>query len=103
MLKQTIERLINCEQVEVFDGILVSSVIVELRKQPPIAENLISYYKFYKLRCSVFKDTFMSHIPGVYNQSLLSKAEWSFSDEKELILKDKIEYINAGTIIKLGD
>lgn len=50
-----INRIINFEQVEVFENILVSSVIVETRKINPMLNNKFTYERFYKLKAKQFK------------------------------------------------
>ena len=88
-----INRIINFEQVEVFENILVSSVIVETRKINPMLNNKFTYERFYKLKAKQFKNAFVEkqNIFGVYPQNVLSGEEWSFADIKGLLLKTKIE------------
>ena len=55
ILNNTITQLINFEQVEVFEGVLVSSVIIGIK--PQFAnENLFPFHQFYKLNNAQFKE-----------------------------------------------
>ena len=89
----TIQKIINFEQVEVFEDILVSSVIIEIAKKHANKGNILSYEKFYKLKKEQFIPEFVSkqNSFGSYSQDYLDEKEWSFSDMIELVLKGKIE------------
>ena len=89
----TIQKIINFEQVEVFEDILVSSVIIEIAKRHANNGNILSYEKFYKLKKEQFLPEFVSKQDafGSYSQDYLDEKEWSFSDMSELVLKGKIE------------
>lgn len=93
LLENTISQLINFEQVEVFEGILVSSVILGLAKIPAEESHRFTYEKFEKLGNKEFKALFDSKLGhfGNYKQSFLNDAEWSFADSELLALKLKIE------------
>lgn len=84
--------MINFEQVEVFEKILVSSVIIRITKQ---VKNLQKFYfkKFYKLKREDFKKQFVKENlrDEYYSQTDLTEGEWSFADNKKLQLKQKIE------------
>lgn len=87
-----IEQLINFEQVEVFEGILVSSVILGVQNNEATQENEIVYERFYKLNASQFRKKFIERKDfGLYKQNYLTDSEWSFSDANSLLIKDKIE------------
>ena len=89
----SIQKIINFEQVEVFEDILVSSVIIEIAKVCANEGNTFSYEKFYKLKKEQFIPEFVSKqdVFGSYLQDYLDEREWSFSDMTELVLKSKIE------------
>ncbi|MFZ4724528.1 MAG: Eco57I restriction-modification methylase domain-containing protein [Paludibacter sp.] len=93
ILKNQIDQMINFEQVEVFDKVLVSSVICGISKKEPKKSNKFIYKKFYKLKHKEFKQKFLEGIehPTLYKQSNLDANEWSFSDNTGLALKSKIE------------
>jgi len=92
LLQNEIKRVINFEQVEVFENILVSSVIIGIRKIFS-NYNAFGYKKFYKLKNTEFVNKFVSEVqyPEKYNQNDLTNDEWSFADTTNLILKAKIE------------
>ena len=91
--------MINFEQVEVFEKVLVSSVIIRITKQ---VKNLQKFYfkKFYRLKREDFKKQFVKENlrDEYYSQTDLTEGEWSFADNQKLQLKQKIEQ-NA-TILK---
>ncbi len=89
----TIQKIINFEQVEVFEDILVSSVIIEIAKHNVDKGNWLTYERFYKLKKEQFITEFVSKQEtfGKYLQDYLDEKEWSFSDMTELLLKGKIE------------
>ncbi|MGI6369964.1 MAG: Eco57I restriction-modification methylase domain-containing protein [Candidatus Kapaibacterium sp.] len=91
--KQNINHIINFEQVEVFEGILVSSVILNIQNCHSEKNNKFIYEKFYKLKAKEFKVKFLERQNsfGSYRQKYLDKNEWSFADVSELLLKEKIE------------
>jgi hypothetical protein len=92
LLKNQIENIIDFEQVEVFDNVLVSSVVIGIENGEPKKDEFI-YQKFYKLKKDEFKIHFIEKQSafGNYRQSLLDENEWSFSDNIKLELKNKIE------------
>jgi hypothetical protein len=77
-----IHKIVNFEQVEVFEDILVSSVIIEFAKRISVKNNLFTYEKFYKLNKEQFIPEFVSKQDsfGSYPQDFLNEKEWSFSD-----------------------
>ena len=89
----TIRKIINFEQVEVFEDILVSSVIIEIVKYNVERGNWLTYERFYKLKKEQFIPEFVKRQEsfGDYLQDYLDEKEWSFSDMTELKLKAKIE------------
>ena len=90
---QHINIILNFEQVEVFEDVLVSSVIFNVSKKNKMKKNLFVYEKFYKLNFQEFKRQFVERqsMFGSYPQDYLDEKEWSFSDKKQLMLKEKIE------------
>lgn len=88
-----IHKVINFEQVEVFEDILVSSVIIEFVKHESVKGNIFTYEKFYKLNKEQFIPEFVSKQDsfGTYPQDYLNEQEWSFSDMTELLIKSKID------------
>ena len=88
-----IHKIVNFEQVEVFEDILVSSVIIEFAKRISVKNNLFTYEKFYKLNKEQFIPEFVSKQDsfGSYPQDFLNEKEWSFSNMTGLKLKTKIE------------
>ena len=90
---QHINIILNFEQVEVFEDVLVSSVIFNVSKKNKMKKNLFVYEKFYKLNFQQFKRQFVERqsMFGSYPQDYLDEKEWSFSDKKQLMLKEKIE------------
>lgn len=90
---QHINIILNFEQVEVFEDVLVSSVIFNVSKRNKTPKNMFAYEKFYKLKFQEFKQQFLErqNMFGVYPQDYLNEKEWSFSDMNQLMLKKKIE------------
>lgn len=88
-----IHKIVNFEQVEVFEDILVSSVIIEFEKTDSLRGNILTYEKFYKLKKEQFIQEFVTRQSsfGSYPQDYLDEKEWSFSDLSGLLLKTKIE------------
>ena len=88
-----INALINFEQVEVFENILVSSVVINVLKSLPVTNNRFVYERFYKLDAKQFRMEFAEKLElfGFYPQEFLDENEWSFSDVAGLLLKRKIE------------
>ena len=100
MSSQTINILLNFEQVEVFEDILVSSVIFNISKKSKDKGKQFIYEKFYKLKCDDFKRQFVArqNFLGCYPQDYLDEREWSFADLSRLKLKEKIE--SGNTLLK---
>ena len=98
LIENQITHIIDFEQAEVFDNALVSSVILGIKKTDEEVDKFI-YQKFYKCKQTELIKQFAESQTkfGTYRQSLLNENEWSFSDNTQLALKEKIE--NAGTKI----
>lgn len=88
-----IKELINFEQVEVFDGILVSSVILNIKKEIAPEDNNILFKQYYQLNNNGFVKQFSSEIKdyAFYPQKVLGEGEWAFANLEELALKEHIE------------
>ena len=88
-----IHRIIDFEQVEVFENVLVSSTVIGIGNSAPIPENELTYMKFYKLKQDQFKKQFVMDKESLrtYPQSVLDDNEWSFADLSGLRIKAKIE------------
>ena len=88
-----INILVNFEQVEVFEGILVSSVILNIRKAGAILHKSFTYERFYQLKSTEFRSAFSQKMNsfGSYSQDFLDENEWSFSNIDGLMLKYKVE------------
>lgn len=93
LINNKINRIINFEQVEVFENVLVSSVIVEAIKSRTPERHEFTYEKFYRLNYADFRKQFVARIGsfGTYLQQHLNEKEWSFADVKGLALKAKLE------------
>lgn len=93
LINNTLSKIINFEQVEVFENVLVSSVIVEAIKLKAPLSYEFTYEKFYQLNYTEFRKQFVSRIGlfGRYDRKNLSEKEWSFADQNGLALKSKIE------------
>lgn len=100
ILEKEIKQLLNFEQVEVFEGILVSSVIISIKNKINNQDNVFPYKKFFKLKNTEFVKTFIEQIENreSYQQKHLTEKEWSFADDSNLVLKLKIE--NDSTLLK---
>jgi hypothetical protein len=92
ILEKQIKNIIDFEQVEVFENVLVSSVILGLENVVPSNDSFI-YHKFYGLKKSEFQELFNKNQKtfGSYKQSLLNENEWSFPDAAKLKIKRKTE------------
>ncbi len=93
LIDKHIHSIINFEQVEVFEGILVSSVVLNIRKSLPTSKNMFTYERFYQLDSKQFRSEFINRTGsfGKYPQEYLDEHEWSFANLAELMLKQKIE------------
>lgn len=97
LASKKINIVLNFEQVEVFEDVLVSSVIINVEKKNNEIGNKFTYEKFYKLKCNEFKKRFVEQQGsfGLYPQECLDEREWSFADTTQLLLKEKIEKGNT--------
>lgn len=94
ILDNQILNIINFEQVEVFENVLVSSVILGIKKKSPSIDNKFVFQKYYKLKSKDFKKQFSNtnfDLLTKYNQGDLDEREWSFAGREELVLKQIIE------------
>ena len=93
ILKKEIRHLVNFEQVEVFENVLVSSVVLGICNSSPREANNIAFKQYKKLKHKEFKKQFDGKLKStdVYPQDMLDEKEWSFADRTHLLLKEKIE------------
>lgn len=91
--ERDIHRIVDFEQVEVFENVLVSSTVISIGNLNAIPNNQLTYAKFYRLKQDEFKKDFVEHKEnlGVYPQNVLDDSEWSFADLTGLRLKAKLE------------
>lgn len=99
LLKHRINSIINFEQVEIFEKVLVSSVIFNSSKFDAKQDNDFSYVGFYKTRNwrSIFHDKIKNE-KQLFHQKTFDSSEWIFADRKELDIKKRIE--NNSVLIK---
>lgn len=90
LLSKNIISLVNFEQVEVFEDVLVSSVIV-LAKNSQIKDKF-SYSQFYQEKDWKidFREKILSKAK-LFDQSAFDDSEWSFANNSDLIIKVEIE------------
>jgi hypothetical protein len=93
LAQKNIRTLLNFEQVEVFENVLVSSVILGCQNRELLNNNSITYEQFYKLKYKEFKSEFINRLNelGYYPQNYLDSAEWSFADTSGLMLREHIK------------
>ena len=93
LLSKDIENLINFEQVEVFENVLVSSVILGVINRSHNINKEFTYERFYKLKANEFRSEFVDKRGyfGTYPCKFLDENEWSFPDITKILLKHKIE------------
>lgn len=93
LLSKDIENLINFEQVEVFENVLVSSVILGVINRSHNINKEFTYERFYKLKANEFRSEFVDKRGyfGTYPCKFLDENEWSFPDITKIVLKQKIE------------
>ena len=99
--ERDIHRIVDFEQVEVFENVLVSSTVIGIGNNAVKHDNSLTYEKFYQLNQEQFRHQFVEHKHklGTYPQNVLDEKEWSFSDMTGLQLKNRIEFDTT----KLGD
>ena len=89
-----LRSILDFEQVEVFEDVLVSSVVLCCQAVPCPSHHDFIYEKFCKLNHFEFKEEFAKrkmHF-GQYCQDSLGHNEWAFADTDNLNIKDKIEH-----------
>jgi len=99
LLENRINNFVNFEQVEVFEGVLVSSVIFSGSKDFPVSSQTFKYTEFYQDKN--WKTNFNGHIilsSKSIKQNSFDDSEWSFANDEALVLRKKIEA--AGIKIK---
>lgn len=99
LIDKVIHKIINFEQVEVFKGILVSSVVYlsENKKQKEKSE--FSFYEFKnEPGWKISFETKLKERERNYSHTVLSEAEWVFLQGNESEIKNKIE--KNGTPLK---
>ena len=90
--KKNITHLVNFEQVEVFEKVLVSSVVISVENSNINSDNFI-FQGFKNLKFLEFRRQFENKKNSFsrYSQNLLDDNEWTFSDLTEIRLKQTIE------------
>lgn len=100
LTNKTFRKLVNFEQVEVFDGVLVSSVVfIASNKAPSNEENQFDFVEFKKEK--KWKDFFEEKVfsrTKQMTQSDFDENEWVFESGKAIEIKNRIEA--KGTKIK---
>lgn len=91
ILEKELTHLINFEQVEVFENVLVSSVILGVINQHPISD-VFKYHQFFQLNNEQIKQEFITQQNsfGSFAQSNLDESAWSFSTGVSANLKRKL-------------
>jgi len=100
LLKYQIKYLLDFEQVAVFENTLVSTTIIGIIKRNILEDNFI-FKKYYKLNHKDFILYFQNDSYSgfdTYKQSYLDSTEWSFADNDERSITDKIK--TQGNLIK---
>jgi hypothetical protein len=99
LTNKTFRKLVNFEQVEVFEGVLVSSVVFIATNETPNKEILFDFVQFKKEKN--WKDYFEEKILTRSKQMLqcdFDEKEWVFESGKAVEIKNRIE--TKGTKIK---
>jgi hypothetical protein len=100
LLKYQIKYLLDFEQVAVFENTLVSTTIIGIVKRPH-SKDVFIFRKYYKMKHTEFISRFQTDIYlgfDSYNQSYLGSTEWSFANNDERIINEKIRL--QGKLIK---
>jgi len=99
LLKYRINSIINFEQVEIFEKVLVSSVIYNTSKFDSTHDSKFSFVGFYKTRNwrSIFLDK-VQNKKQYFTQTTFDDSEWIFADKSELKIKIIIE--EKSTLLK---
>jgi len=88
LLNKQILKLVNFEQVPVFENVLVSSCVIICENESP-REKTIEFKQLYKDKD--WRDTFISIPFENYPYENLANTEWSFKSQNEISIKQKIE------------
>ena len=93
LLEKNITHLIDFEQCEVFENVLVSSVILGVENRHYEKDNKFLFHRFYKLNHDDFKIEFVSKQRNFksFVQANLDEQEWSFATGKKADLKKKLD------------
>ena len=93
LLEKKITHLIDFEQCEVFENVLVSSVILSVKKCSPSEDNKFLFHRFIKLNHKEFKGEFVKDQNNfsTFCQKNLDENEWSFATGEKALLKVKLE------------
>src|SRR5690554_6098523 len=99
LTNKTFRKLVNFEQVEVFEGVLVSSVVFIASNKSPKHESQFDFVEFKKEKNwkDYFEDKVLSRTKQM-TQSNFSESEWIFETGKAVEIKKRIEA--KGTKIK---
>lgn len=97
ILRHSLMQVLNFEQCEVFENVLVSSAITLIKNSVNSTNNTLKYKCWYKLQRQEFILSFSQGVNqiGNYPLAFLSEEAWSFSDETDLKIKNKIEQGNT--------
>ncbi len=93
LLEKEITHLIDFEQCEVFEDVLVSSVILSVKNTLVPSGNKFLFHRFVKLNHTEFKEKFLKHQNHfeTFLQDNLDENEWSFATGEKAELKSKLE------------
>lgn len=92
ILRNTINLIINFEQVEIFDKVLVSSVVFNASKSVADKDHQFAFVGFYKEKN--WRKVFHSKIHKerlLFIQSSFNDSEWNFAETSDLKIKKAIE------------
>jgi hypothetical protein len=104
LLQYKFTTVFNFEQVEIFESALVSSIVLSYLKTPVTDDSKFHFAELKKLKAKEWLPLFQKELasPSHYFQKDLSSEEWSFGDEQQRQLKEKIEK-NAKPLGELND
>lgn len=93
LLEKEITHLIDFEQCEVFEDVLVSSVILSVKNTLAPTGNKFLFHRFVKLNHTEFKEMFLKHQKyfETFLQDNLDENEWSFATGEKAEIKSKLE------------
>lgn len=86
LLKYRINKIINFEQVPIFDEALVSSVIIEITKKTPIEKILIVEFEKEKFTNEDFLILYNKRIKFIQSNTLNSES-WNFNDNNSFLYR----------------